>query len=76
VLTLRIAFQTETQNIKRDKLKEDSAAYFILNQPATNENINLDLHPDADLPSQFKGVVRFPVMPPNWGPKAKARITK
>ncbi|CAK8684975.1 unnamed protein product [Clavelina lepadiformis] len=66
----------ETQNIKREKLKDDSPAKAILEKAPTSSNIDLTLRPDGELPRSFKTITRFPEMPANWGPKSKAKIAK
>lgn len=45
----------------------------LLNRESTTENVDFSKRKDAEPDSKRKGVVRFPTLPSNWGPKAKAK---
>uniref|UniRef100_H2ZLY0 tRNA (guanine(26)-N(2))-dimethyltransferase n=1 Tax=Ciona savignyi TaxID=51511 RepID=H2ZLY0_CIOSA len=66
----------QSQAIKTEKLKEDSAAKFILNKEIETKKIDFTEHKDADSVSKVKGIVRFPNLPANWGPKSRAKSSK
>ncbi|XP_078483259.1 tRNA (guanine(26)-N(2))-dimethyltransferase [Ciona intestinalis] len=66
----------KSQNIKMEKLKEDSAAKFILNKAIVTKQIDFTDHKEADPVSKVKGITRFPELPANWGPKARAKTNK
>lgn len=64
----------ETQDIKKEKLLDTSAAKIILEKPITTEGIDLTERKDAEPESKTKGVTRFPELPAFWGPKARAKV--
>ena len=67
-------FQVETQEVRKNKLPDNSPASSILSKAITNENISLELNANAKPP--IKDIKRFPEMPANWGPKARAKVNK
>ena len=61
--------------VKKNPVKpqsEQSPAYHILKKESGFE-ADFSQHKDANPASRAKGISRFPELPPNWGPKSRAK---
>nr|CAB3267254.1 tRNA (guanine(26)-N(2))-dimethyltransferase [Phallusia mammillata] len=67
-------FVASLPQTRKKPLPDGTPAKAILSKPITSPNIDLTERKDWEAQSKVKGMVRFPEMPPNWGPKARAKI--
>jgi len=64
----------DTLKKRLKKLPECHAARKILGQPIASEKIDLTLRKDCKPLSVKQNIVRYPELPPFWGPKSKAVV--
>lgn len=68
-----LSFQWQKQDLHLEKHQEGSTARAILTRSSTTENIDFHKRDEAEAASKKSGITRFPTMPDNWGPKARAK---
>ncbi|KAK9336879.1 N2,N2-dimethylguanosine tRNA methyltransferase-domain-containing protein [Lipomyces starkeyi] len=66
----------KTNPVKETNIKEHSPTKKLLERREPSFAVDFTMHPEANPPSRRIKIARYPLNPPNWGPKARAKGDK